>query len=135
MPSLVCTTIWYKPTQEIRNQLPKEMISLDENKKKFALWIHPSSLEKVERLYQLDNCRSKSEFIEKAILIVGIIYFAFIGYKFLPNKEGSDEGIFDESKDFSHVPKWKQYLSLVILLLTLVGMIFEEQLGTLLVIG
>ncbi len=59
------------------------------------------------------------------ILIVGIIYFAFIGYKFLPNKEGSDEGIFDESKDFSHVPKWKQYLSLVILLLTLVGMIFE----------
>ena len=63
------------------------------------------------------------------ILIVGIIYFAFIGYKFLPNKEGSDEGIFDESKDFSHVPKWKQYLSLVILLLTLVGMIFEEQLG------
>ena len=63
------------------------------------------------------------------ILIVGIIYFAFIGYKFLPNKEGIDEGIFDESKDFSHVPKWKQYLSLVILLLTLVGMIFEEQLG------
>ena len=63
------------------------------------------------------------------ILIVGIIYFAFIGYKFLPNKEGSDEGIFDESKDFSHVPKWKQYLSLVILLLTLVGLIFEEQLG------
>lgn len=63
------------------------------------------------------------------ILIVGIIYFAFIGYKFLPNKEGSDEGIFDESKDFSHVPKWKQYLSLVILLLTLVGMIFEEQLA------
>ena len=63
------------------------------------------------------------------ILIVGIIYFAFIGYKFLPNKEGSDEGIFDESKDFSHVPKWKQYLSLVILLLTLVGTIFEEQLG------
>ena len=63
------------------------------------------------------------------ILIVAIIYFAFIGYKFLPNKEGSDEGIFDESKDFSHVPKWKQYLSLVILLLTLVGMIFEEQLG------
>lgn len=67
--------------------------------------------------------------VDVPILIVGIIYFAFIGYKFLPNKEGSDEGIFDESKDFSHVPKWKQYLSLVILLLTLVGMIFEEQLG------
>lgn len=41
---------------------------MDENKKKFALWIHPSTLEKVERLYPLNNCRSKSEFIEKAVL-------------------------------------------------------------------
>ncbi len=41
---------------------------MDENKKKFALWIHPSTIEKVDRLYQLDNCRSKSEFIEKAVL-------------------------------------------------------------------
>mgnify|MGYP000869744267 CR=1 FL=1 len=40
---------------------------MEENKKKFALWIHPSAMEKVERLYQLDNCRSRSEFIEKAI--------------------------------------------------------------------
>lgn len=41
---------------------------MDENKKKFALWIHPSTIGKVDRLYQLDNCRSKSEFIEKAVL-------------------------------------------------------------------
>ena len=41
---------------------------MDENKKKFALWIHPSAIEKVDRLYQLDNCRSRSEFIEKAVL-------------------------------------------------------------------
>ena len=41
---------------------------MNENKKKFALWVHPSTLEKVDRLYQFDNCRSKSEFIEKAIL-------------------------------------------------------------------
>ena len=40
---------------------------MEENKKKFALWIYPSAMEKVERLYQLDNCRSRSEFIEKAI--------------------------------------------------------------------
>lgn len=40
---------------------------MDENKKKFALWIHPSTIEKVDRLYKLDNCRSKSEFIEKAV--------------------------------------------------------------------
>lgn len=41
---------------------------MDDNKKKFALWVHPSALEKVDRLYQFDNCRSRSEFIEKAIL-------------------------------------------------------------------
>ena len=41
---------------------------MDENKRKFALWIHPSTLEKVDRLYALDNCKSKSEYIEKAVL-------------------------------------------------------------------
>ena len=63
------------------------------------------------------------------ILIVGIIYFAFIGYKFLPEKTTSDNSVFDENKDFSKVPKWKQYLSLIILILTLLGMVFEEQIG------
>ena len=64
------------------------------------------------------------------ILVVGIIFFALFGYKFLPDKvDASGEGIFDETKDFSNVPKWKQTLSLIILLLTLLGMIFEDQIG------
>ena len=64
------------------------------------------------------------------ILIVVIIFFALFGYKFLPDKvDTSGEGIFDETKDFSNVPKWKQTLSLIILLLTLLGMIFEDQIG------
>ena len=47
------------------------------------------------------------------ILIVGIIYFALIGYKFLPNKtDASGDSIYDEVQDFSNVPKWKQTLSL-----------------------
>ena len=41
---------------------------MDETKKKFAMWAYPTTLEKVERLYRLDNCRNKSEFIEKAVL-------------------------------------------------------------------
>ena len=61
------------------------------------------------------------------ILICGIIYFAFIGYKFLPDKSGEKDSSYDEQKDFSNVPKWKQALSLIILVLTLLGMIFEEQ--------
>lgn len=63
------------------------------------------------------------------ILICGIIYVAFIGYKFLPDKSGEKDSSYDEQKDFSNVPKWKQALSLIILVLTLLGMIFEEQIG------
>ncbi len=37
------------------------------NKKKFALWAHPGTLEEVANAYEEDNCKSKSEFIEKAI--------------------------------------------------------------------
>lgn len=41
---------------------------IPKDKKKFALWIHPETLEKVTEIYTSDNCRSKSEFIEKAVL-------------------------------------------------------------------
>ena len=65
------------------------------------------------------------------ILIAGILFYATIGYKLLPNKKSSDgDSIFDEVRDFNDVPKWKQVLSLVILIMTLIGMIFEEEIGT-----
>ncbi|MGN0293115.1 MAG: SLC13 family permease [Lachnospiraceae bacterium] len=64
------------------------------------------------------------------ILICGIIFYATIGYRLLPDHEVSDsDSTFDETKDFSNVPRWKQILSLVILILTLLAMVFEEQLG------
>lgn len=64
------------------------------------------------------------------ILICGILFYATIGYRLLPNKQTSDaDSVFDEEKDFSAIPKWKQTLSLVILVVTLLGMIFEEQIG------
>ena len=59
------------------------------------------------------------------ILIVGIFFFALIGYKLLPDAKPNDDVVFDETKDFSNVPKWKQWLSLIILIITLIGMIFE----------
>lgn len=37
------------------------------NKYKFALWLYPETLERVKELYKQDGCRSKSEFMEKAI--------------------------------------------------------------------
>ena len=38
-----------------------------QNKEKFALWVYPETMEKVRKTYEEDNCRSQSEFIEKAI--------------------------------------------------------------------
>ena len=39
-----------------------------ETKKRIPLWIYPSVHEKVLKNYESDNCKSPSEFIEKAIL-------------------------------------------------------------------
>lgn len=63
------------------------------------------------------------------ILIAGIIYFAVFGYKLLPEAKGATESVFDEQIDYSSVPKWKQMLSLIILIITIIGMIFETQIG------
>ena len=64
------------------------------------------------------------------ILIVGILFYATIGFRILPNHDTEDDdSIFDETQDFGSVPKWKKILSLVILIATLVGMIFEEKIG------
>ncbi|MBR1708876.1 MAG: SLC13/DASS family transporter [Clostridia bacterium] len=65
------------------------------------------------------------------ILIAGILFYATIGFKLLPNHEpnSDDNSVFDEQVDFSHVPKWKKVTSLVILVLTLLAMIFEDVIG------
>ena len=83
----------------------------------------------------LQNIGSGFEFFEYAkvglpMLVCGIIYFLTIGYKFLPNNPNSSEvGSIGEQRDYSHVPRWKQILSLVVLIATILGMIFEKQTG------
>ena len=66
------------------------------------------------------------------LLVITAIFMATIGKKLLPdrpyaNVDGSTDQ--DQTKDFSNVPKWKKYMSLVILLVTFFGMIFETQIG------
>lgn len=65
------------------------------------------------------------------MLVAGILYFAVIGYKLLP--DGNNLGDVEDDqfavKDFSNVPKWKQITSLVVLIVTIIAMIFEEQIG------
>lgn len=65
------------------------------------------------------------------MLVFGILYFAVFGYKLLPdNKDlvSADDGQF-AAKDFSGVPVWKKTASLVILILSILAMIFEKQIG------
>ena len=83
----------------------------------------------------LQNIGSGFGFFEYAkvglpMLVCGILYFLTIGYKFLPNNSNSSEvGSVGEQRDYSHVPRWKQILSLVVLIATILGMIFEKQTG------
>ncbi|HBX5751721.1 SLC13 family permease [Klebsiella pneumoniae] len=83
----------------------------------------------------LQNIGSGFGFFEYAkvglpMLVCGILYFLTIGYKFLPNNSNSSEvGSIGEQRDYSHVPRWKQILSQVVLIATILGMIFEKQTG------
>lgn len=83
----------------------------------------------------LQNIGSGFGFFEYAkvglpMLICGVIYFLTIGYKFLPNHPNSGAvGSIGEQRDYSHVPRWKQILSFVVLIATILGMLFEKQTG------
>lgn len=55
------------------------------DKEKFPLWAKPETLKSVKEYYRSDNCKSQSEFIEKAVLF----YLGYLTAKepksFLPN--------------------------------------------------
>lgn len=65
------------------------------------------------------------------MLIAGIVYFALFGYKLLP--DGQDAADLEDDNfavsDFSNVPQWKQTTSLIVLIVTILAMIFEDQIG------
>lgn len=61
------------------------------------------------------------------MLVAGILFYAFLGYKFLPNTKGTEE--VGKQKDFSNVPRWKQITSLVVLVIVILAMIFEDKIG------
>ena len=63
------------------------------------------------------------------ILICGTLFYTTLGMKLLPDRQPKDDGAFDTTADYSNVPVWKQKLSLVILVLTLLAMIFEKKIG------
>ena len=58
---------------------------IPKDKRKFALWLYPDTLEKIKQHYTEDDCRSKSEFIEKAVLFYIDHLAAADGRSILPN--------------------------------------------------
>jgi anion transporter len=61
------------------------------------------------------------------LVIIAILYFAIFGYKLLPDRTPVET--FDHVTDYSHVPSWKRWFSLGLLLGTVFVMIFEAQIG------
>ena len=39
----------------------------NENKKRTAIWLYPETIEEMDKLFPTDNCKSRSEFIEKSL--------------------------------------------------------------------
>ena len=89
----------------------------------------PGNLMGINALNEMGIQTSFFEYISVGapMLILGIVYFAVIGYRFLPDTKG--EGDTGEQRDFSNVPQWKQITSLVVLVVVILAMIFEEQVG------
>ena len=63
------------------------------------------------------------------MLLAGILFYAFLGYKFLPDTKGGEDDETIRTNDFSSVPRWKQITSLVVLVVVIFAMIFEKQIG------
>ena len=64
----VCENHGVKSTKnEKSTDIAEVFDNVASEKLKFPLYIFPDTMEKVNMLYETDNCRSKTEFMEKAI--------------------------------------------------------------------
>ena len=90
----------------------------------------PGNLMGVNALQELDLPTSFFMYapVGLPMLLAGILYFAFIGYRFLPDHRDLTEGAGPQT-DYGAVPRWKQLLSLAVLVVVVLAMIFEEQIG------
>ena len=65
-------------------------------------------------------------FVGLPILLISTAFFACVGYRFLPEKtKNMGDSMYDEEQDFSDVPRWKQMVSLVVMVLTILAMIYN----------
>lgn len=64
------------------------------------------------------------------MLLIGTIFYAAIGKRFLPDAPSHEaDTSYNDNDDYGHVPSWKKWTAALVLVLTIVAMIFEKQLG------
>lgn len=67
------------------------------------------------------------------IFIAGIVYYTLLGYKLLLDKQkmivSDDNSIYDMDIDFDEVPRYKMIMSVIIMIITVLGMVFEKKIG------
>ena len=63
------------------------------------------------------------------ILLAGILFTATIGFRLLPNHQVEEMAAEDPSLATASVPQWKKNASLIVLVLTILAMVFEKQIG------
>lgn len=72
----------------------------EDKNERFALFIKKSTLEMVEAMYKSDNCKRKSEYIEKAIIFYSGFLSSNKNSKYLPNVVTSTvKATVEESED------------------------------------
>lgn len=90
----------------------------------------PGNLMGVNALQELGESTSFFMYAPVGLMMLAaaIAFYAFIGYRLLPEGKGEGESE-NAGKDFSNVPAWKQIMSLVVLIIVVLAMIFEDQIG------
>ena len=63
------------------------------------------------------------------ILLAGILFIATIGFRLLPSHQVAEPSADDPGLAAASVPQWKKNASLIVLVLTILAMVFEKQIG------
>ena len=63
------------------------------------------------------------------MLLLGILFYATIGFRLLPHGDAASMTQAEKQKSFDDIPSWKQVMSLVVLIVVILAMIFEDQIG------
>lgn len=91
----------------------------------------PGNLMGVNALQELGESTSFFMYAPVGIpmLALGILFYATIGFKLLPHGDNASMTQVEKQNNFDEIPSWKQVMSLAVLIVVILAMIFEDQIG------